>query len=625
MIRWTKFNIALPGLLILALSGCAGLRDAPFVLRDDRVEATIVIADTPTAIAEEAAEILRDTIARMTGHTLAIVPEREAPGEGSLLVVGASGIAADMGIEIPHDPWAPDRYVIRRRGRVMALAGNDGGNRKGTMYAVFDLLQRWGCGWYAPDPDWHVIPSVNRLRIPDLDVEETAAFDSRRIRAIPAGTLIGRAWRLGGAAVREEYTLNTLAPRTLRAEHPEWFDAGQPDICHPELIAHVLKQLKTRLESRQTFLQFDLRVDDTHGWPDTRYTRAIGNPGAQWLYFANRLADGLRPSHQGRFIIGIHVAGLTHRPPDGPLDATAPEVVVFIGHESNLAKPWDAPDSPDMLNFYKNHAWIRGRFHGWRDTGVNLGIQDYWKPGVTYEEWRDLPWVALETTVRNTRYWHRHEVRYIDVATDTTRHDDWLIRWPLYYIGARAQWNPSLDPVQALQQACDRLFGPAASMMFAYYKTLDGAMSETPYFHQNRHLPPAQKVYTPEIRSKARHYLDAAMERAGDDARIAARITRESEHWEKAAKILDTLARMHYRAYVDDKFMLWHEPEATVGTIRRLFGIPGYRPLYVVQPDTRDPATALEKAATIDVINLIDGDRLVTEPSRKPTSDKSGP
>ncbi len=611
----SRLGVAL-AVLTLA-SGCAGLRGGAPVVRGDRVDATIVIADTPCATAREAAEILRDIIEQMTGQTLSIVTENEAPADGTLLAVGATGIAVGMGVDVPRNRLDDDQYVIRRRGRALALVGNDGGEREGSIYAVYDLLQRWGCGWYGPDPEWHVIPQRDHLRVPDIDIEEKAAFDLRRIHAVAEGEPLGRAWRLGGLRLaRDGHTLNALVPRRLREDHPDWFYSGQPDICHPEVIDHVVEQFKERLGGNDGFQYFDIGIDDAYWWPDSEYTRAVGNPGAQLLYFANSIADRLRPAYEGRFAIGLSAGGVTHEPPDPELDAV-PGVLAFFGNESNRTKPWDEPDAPDMADFLKTQVWIRRHFHGWRDTGVELGIHDRWMPGVTYREWRELPWIALETTVRNTRYWKQYDVRHVDIETDHAQHNSSLFRWPLYYIGARALWDPHIDPDEALRDACVKLFGPAAQDMFAYYKTLERAMFETPYFQQNRNLPPPEKIYTPEIRAIAGKHLAVAAERADGHEAVAARISRETELWEKAAAILDEAQetpRVLYRAYVDDKFMFWHEPEATVGTIRRLFGMPNHVALYILQTDT-DVETRLRKADTIDVIRLTDGARLVTDAS----------
>ena len=64
-------------------------------------------------------------------------------------------------------------------GRKVALAGNDADGLTGTAYAVFDLLRQWGCGWFAPDPLYHIIPSRPTVAMAECDRVERPAFDNR--------------------------------------------------------------------------------------------------------------------------------------------------------------------------------------------------------------------------------------------------------------------------------------------------------------------------------------------------------------------------------------------------------------------------------------------------------------
>ncbi len=622
------------GLAVMLSSGCAALRGGSVsVVRGGRTAAVIVTAAVPSETAAEAAVILRDVITQMTGQTLVIVPETEAPDKGTLLVVGPSRLSQAMGIDVPQDRQAGDQYVIRRQGRSVALVGNDDGELQGTIYAVYDLLQRLGCGWFGPDPAWHVIPEVDDLRIPDLDVSERPAFQMRHIWRVSRNQPHGRAWRMGGQRIHSGgHVLNRLVSRELIEQHPDWWPmepkgAGQPDICHPEVIEHVANQFKEQLAADDEFHSFAVGANDTHLWPDSLYTRAIGNPGAQSLYFANQIADRLRPDFEGRFALSFYAYWVTHEPPPPEMKA-APEVFVFYVNESNKAKPWDEPEPPEMDDFLKSQEWTRRHFQGWVDTGAQMGIYDWWIPGFIYQEWRDLPWIALETTTRNLSYWHEHGVRHVTKEADYERTRWPLIRWPLYYIGARALWNPAIDADVELRKACDLLFGPAAADMFGYYKVLERAMFETPYFQQNWNMPPPEKVYTPDIVDAATAHMDAAAALADGDDAIMTRITQERALWDKAVETINAAReepRVFYRTYVDGKFMFWHQPETTVGTIRSLFGIPNHIPLYIVMPDgevQETDTTALEarygevideKLDTTVTISLEDGVRLVTE------------
>ncbi len=606
-------------MMLAMATGCARMRGGAPVVRGDRVDAVIVLPDEPSTTVREAAEILQDGIRQMTDRTVDIVYEWDVPARATVLALGPTGFAAALNNEASQDDFTGDSYVLRSRGRVVVIAGNDEDGREGTVYAVYDLLQRLGFGWYGPEPEWQVIPNVANLRIPELDVAERAAFDRRRLTATPAGELPGRAWRLSGSRERMQiHDVNALVPRILREEHPDWFSAGQPDLCHPDVIAHAAEELKTRMDDDAYVHVLKAAMTDLHVWPDSEYRRAVGNPAAQSLYFANQIADRLRPEYEGRFAIHFLAAGFTHAPPSPSMRA-APEVFVKFVNESNRTKPWDGSGLSEPDDFLKSQAWIRRHFKGWLATGADLGIQDGWLPGDASREWLDTPWFSMENTVRNARYWQRHGVREVEILADNGQYDRSFLRWPQLYLAARALWNPQIDPVETLRQACKNLYGPAAESMIAYFQLLEQALLETPYFHQNRNFPPAAKVYSPDIVAAAGEFLEAASVAAREHEEIAERIARESERWETATAIIAAsreAPRRSYRAYVDGKFLYWPEPEATVGTIRRLFGIPAYVPLYEATSEggneTDYGETAVRETETTQVIELNGTTRLTT-------------
>ncbi len=617
-LKFQLVRILLLVFMLLSLAtGCVRLRGGPPVVRGDRMHGVIVLPDAPSDTVREAAEILRHGIEQMTARTIEVVYERDTPANATVLALGPTAFADGMDVHGSYEDFEGDSYIIRSRGRIVVLAGNDEAGREGTIHAVYDLLERLGCGWYGSEPEWQVIPKVTDLRIPVLDVEERAAFDRRRIAV--AGQLPRRAWRLGGDRQHAQtHEVSALAPRALREDHAEWFSAGRPDLCHPEVIAHIVAEFEKRLAGDERVHVLTAGRNDLHVWPDSEYRRSVGNPAAQVLYFANEIADRLRPEYEGRFAIHVFAGGYTHAPPVPPMQA-APEVFVKFANESNRTKPWDGSGLSEPADFLKNQAWIRRHFKGWLATGADLGIQEGWLPGNGGGEWREVPWLSMENTVRNARYWQRHGVREVAIDADGGQQERAFILWPQLYIGARALWNPRLDPEEELRKACDQLYGPAAESMVAYFNLLDRAMLETPYFHQNEEFPPLAKVYTPEIVAAAGEYLAAARVAAGNDENVAGRIAREAGQWQTAVEKIEASrdpSPVSYRAYVDDKFLHWPEPEATVGTIRRLFGIPGYIPMYVVKSgngnDTADGETSIREAETIRVIELDGGSRLVT-------------
>lgn len=73
-------------------------------------------------------------------------------------------------------------FEIKTRGiagaqkRFVVLRGND---RAGTLYAVYDYLERLGCRWYAPGEVHEVVPRTDLKSLPDVNVIDWPRFRTR--------------------------------------------------------------------------------------------------------------------------------------------------------------------------------------------------------------------------------------------------------------------------------------------------------------------------------------------------------------------------------------------------------------------------------------------------------------
>ncbi len=153
--------------VIAAFAGTAGL-DTPearaaaslVLVAHGQAKAEIVIADEPADTAVQAAAALRLQVKEMTGAVLSVKKESEYDGKTKAVLVGMSGLAKRMGVDVTQNIDQGDHYVIRtdKEHKYLALVGNDDGGLRGSLYAVYDLLQRQGCGWYGPEPLWQIIP-----------------------------------------------------------------------------------------------------------------------------------------------------------------------------------------------------------------------------------------------------------------------------------------------------------------------------------------------------------------------------------------------------------------------------------------------------------------------------------
>ena len=563
------------------------------LVKDGVPQAEIIIADKPTNVAVEAASVLQQVIHQMTGALLPIRAESEyrPHPQVSTLLVGPSRLTKSIGVQVKQGQDEIDGYVIRTKGSSIALVGNDVGRNRGSIYAVYDLLERLGCGWYGPDTLWHVIPKQQDLVLGELDIDESPAFLMRDMWII-RDPMLHDAWRLGTRWVHSSRNLSHLVPRSqYQTEHPDYY-APRYHVCltHPDVIEIVTKKLRAELDRRKDesgIIYFTLVNEDNPGFCECDRCRAFGNISARMLNLANEVSRGLAKTHPGRARITFLAYWFTHDPPQPMFNAEAGITILQV-NEGNHVQPWDKSESPEVIQTTsRNNTRELAAFHGWRQTGATMGIWEWWVPGCSNKNWRSVPWYSGETALRNLRYWKAHGVRYITYETQYEHGSGFPLRWPLYYVGARGLWNPEQTVDEIMTEACGKLYGPAAKDMLNFYKVIERAIADSDQYEGNWHLPSPEKIYSPEIETQASRHLHQAA-KATDEAAIRARIAQEQKMWDQAKATLSQL-RMEgqemYVVIVDGKSMRYRNPKVTTELIRNLGGIPDNLAIIVEESD----------------------------------------
>jgi len=540
--RLICLNCLIGVVLLGPIRGSANDSAACVLVENGTPKATIVLADKPSPCAAEAAEALRSVLERMSGARLTIQKESKVQGSETVILVGMSEAVRKAGIEIPQDEDAGDHYVIRADPRQIILAGNDGGQLRGSAYAVYDCLERLGCGWYGPDPAWHVIPKRDTLSVPALRVDEKPAFAFRNNwLASSQGPPLTDAWRLGGKYINQSHAFDSLIPREKYIqEHPEYFGPKQPCLTNPDVIEIVTNQFRARLDQEKGIVSFSVSANDALGFCDCPRCRAVGNAGALNLHFANAIARNLAQTHPNRYLLTFYAFWGTHDAPFPPLKAE-PGVCVVIVNEGNHLHPLDEPERPDISQIIdRNNTRELIALDGWKHTGAILGIYEWWIPACNHEDWKKGPWYSVDTTLRNLRFWKRQGAKYLMYQSGDEKGNGFPLRWPLYYASARGMWNPDVDARQIMSQACEKLYGPAGESMQRYYHVFEQAMDACPIPAKSWRLPSPEKIYSPQTESTAARVLDEAEKLATDpDAKV--RIAQERALFDQFRKLLADL------------------------------------------------------------------------------------
>lgn len=109
------------------------------------------------------------------------------------------------------------------------------------------------------------------------------------------------------------------------------------------------------------------------------------------------------------------------------------------------------------------------------------------------------------------------------------------IRWPLYYLSARSMWDCGLKFKEVMMPACEKLYGPAAGDMYAFYDTLNMAnrLCQAPTYRWAMAEP--NQVYTVNYITDADNALASALEQAKKVGGVVQeRVENQIANWENS-------------------------------------------------------------------------------------------
>ena len=274
----------------------------PFIVKNCKPVAEIIIAEDAKRTTRLAAMELQETLEKISGAKL---PVKTAPDKGVAIYVGESGFTQKLGVRAdglehgayriqsgegwlallgtdtefePIEPWAKsNRDVVvnlqRRWEEASGLpygvtnrslyhnsrrmpeewAKEEGENfwaydERGSYNAVCGFLRSLGVRWYAPGPLGEVLPKLDSIPLPKVNEVTKPDFAFRQFYVRIRGTdeeVTRWILRLG---LRHEYGFmlahgmdHMTRPDHLKAKHPEWFAlyGGKRDTDTRQKLNHL--------------------------------------------------------------------------------------------------------------------------------------------------------------------------------------------------------------------------------------------------------------------------------------------------------------------------------------------------------------------------------------------------
>jgi len=491
-------------LILFALTLAGGAFAALTLVEDGEPQAMIVISSKPSESAKRAANELQHFIALMSGATLPISSDEITERIGQvILAVGCSGLT--QGVQIPSGDdldHTREGFVLKTQGNNIILAGNEDGDYCGTEYAVYELLNRLGCRWYFPGDFGQVVPKMQTITVPDVDVAEKPSFIVRNVWTSGWADVTGDidqfllrnkgTVRDGKFAFPGDGTIGKLAP-------PDKYARDFPDIyamdktgkrqgadTPPQLVmlcTTSAKAVEIAANSIDDYFRANLQAN-SYGFSapdnnavcycpdcmarmhdillDSGIGESISDP---YFNFVNNLAWKVNETFPDKHIVVLAYASRV-APPEGLDKPWNPNIIIQLAQlRVSALHPIGAPTDYSALRQLRT-------LKGWSRITPQMLIYDY----DPHADLSRMPfWRSRAIAADMKLYKANHVVGF------TTEGNNTFFRTGLnYYVRAKCMWNVNANVDALLDDFYTNFFGPAAAPMKQFCEGIEGMLQATP-------------------------------------------------------------------------------------------------------------------------------------------------
>jgi hypothetical protein len=511
-------TILLQGLFVQIAVAQKGLLDIS--------KATILVDSTSTLTEQSAAKELGRYLSQITGKEIPIATDAKL--RKNCIVVGSGPL---IKMTLPHfDPskLASEQIVVRSVGSRLVVTG---GGTRGTMYAVYRLLQqKCGVRWWAP---WATtVPIHPHLKLANLDISEKPAFEYREpywshtnngdwaVHNFSNGASIQVDDSRGGKTTYQGF-VHTYYPLVPPAQyfkaHPEWYSlidgkrtTEDAQLCttNPELRKFIVEQVRAQLKANPQVAIISVSQNDCFRPCQCDVCRALvkqeGSESALVLDLVNYVADQIKDEFPN-----VAVDTLAYQWSRHPTKAMKPRpnvIVRLCSIECNFAHPLSDPVNNSFGVDIRGWNKLTNRLYVW-DYCTNFAhyLQpqpDYFALGPT------LAWFS-QNGVKGVF----EEGDYTSSGGDMAELKAWLI--------AQMLWDPKQDPNALVDEFLKGYYGPAAAPIKQYLELMTAEAQAT---HVSFALDSNAPFLRYEVMAKARKLWDRAKALVGHSSEFSARV-----------------------------------------------------------------------------------------------------
>lgn len=364
----------------------------------------IVTADEHDECIDTASEELQNYIEKICGVKLPVTVESELPASAKAISLGETKLSEKIGFD--YSGIGEDGFLLYSDSANFIIRGEDS---RGTLYGVYTFLEEYlGVRWFTPtlervpeNEDIVIDANINRVVEPSFVVRRNDTMgtnEAHRARTKMNVSFHENATKYGGTLTYSlwDASLITLVPKSLFAEHPEYFALGEDGkrttdhVCmtNPEVLDLVVKNAREIMTNAINGAKFiHIGQDDNINYCRCENCEALyekyGAVSAPTLIFTNKLADILGPEFPD-YTFTFYAYNETDRPPTDTSLKCRPNVApVLCGlHKacrSHSLLECGAQDGDDSFeNLYGDpDTTIAKDFERWTQIADRTYIYDY--------------------------------------------------------------------------------------------------------------------------------------------------------------------------------------------------------------------------------------------------------
>lgn len=380
------------------------INTAMYIAEDGESDYYIVTADNHDECIDTAALELQTYIEKISGAKLETVNESQLPAGAPAIALGETSISENNGFD--YSAISEDGFLLDTEGEHFIIRGEDD---RGTLFGVYTFLEEYlGVRWFTPtlervpeNEDVVIDKDLHRVVEPSFAVRRNDTMgtnEAHRARTKMNVSFHKNATKYGGTLTYSlwDATLITLVPKSLFAEHPEYFAMDEngnrhtDHVCmtNPDVLELVVKNCRDIMTNATNGSKFiHIGQDDNINYCHCENCEALyekyGAVSAPTLIFTNNLADILGPEFPD-YTFTFYAYNETDRPPTDTALKCRPNVApVLCGlHKAcrshSLLECGAQDGNETLMNLYgDNEPTIAEDFKVWTQIAERTYIYDY--------------------------------------------------------------------------------------------------------------------------------------------------------------------------------------------------------------------------------------------------------